>query len=119
MRHIKLFESFLNDQDKQAVEMILAVANEPWFMNGDDAPEEFVDSFEGMQISNPEIREAVEAATSGPGYTDIWLERGELIADIMDEEPDVTEEEIEDSNRSWFAEERANVVENLRKYLSE
>jgi hypothetical protein len=118
MKHIKLFESFLSDQDKEAVEMILAVSNEPWFMDGDDAPSGFVDSLEGMQIKNPEILNAIEVCASGPGYTDVWIERNELIADVLSEEPDVTEEEIEDSNRNWFAEERAYLVRNLRKYLS-
>ena len=119
LNHIQLFEQFtseLSEQDKDAVNKIMSVSNQSWFTDGGDAPEEFSEYFENFETENTEIEYAVEICTGGPGFTDVWLERNELISDIMREEPDITEEEIEDSNRNWFASERAIIINNLAKY---
>jgi len=119
LNHIQLFEQFtseLSEQDKDAVNKIMSVSNQSWFTDGEDAPEEFSEYFENFETENTEIEYAVEICTGGPGFTDVWLERNELISDIMREEPDITEEEIEDSNRNWFASERAIIINNLAKY---
>lgn len=117
MKHIKLFESFLSlsPQDQEAIQRILAVADEAWFLEGDDAPDYFARSFEDFRSTNPEVEEAVEICTSGPSLTDVWLERNELISDVLREDPEITEEDIEVSNRNWFAEERARILQELRK----
>lgn len=111
MKHIKLFEGFAEDQS--AVDKILSVANADWFISGEDAPEEFRSQLANFQSDDEFLSNAVQLSTEGPGYTDMWLSRGELISDIlMDGEAD--EDEIEADNRAWFAEERAQMIQELQ-----
>ena len=119
MKYIKLFESFSANSDADAIKKIMEVSNEPWFINGDDAPEEFIDSLDNFESDDEEIQNAVEICTGGPGYTDIWLENDELISDAMSEDPELTEEEIDKSNRKWFSRERAKVINFIQnEFLS-
>lgn len=119
MKHVSLFENFINIPDREAIEKILSVSEEPWFISGEDAPDEFRDSFlETISIKDPEIEEDIDICIEGPGYTDMMMDSGELISDILMEEPDVTEEEIYDSNKVWFANERERIVKDFRKLLT-
>jgi uncharacterized protein YjgD (DUF1641 family) len=47
------------------------------------------------------------------------LENDELISDAMSEDPELTEEEIDKSNRKWFSRERAKVINFIQnEFLS-
>lgn len=111
MKHIKLFENFETDQ--VAIDKVLSAANEEWFINGEDAPDEFRTGFENFQSEDEELSNLIQLCMEGPGYTDMWIEQGELISDILEEDPDVSEEDIYDSNKEWFAAERQKALGQL------
>ncbi len=108
MKYIQLFESFDNN-DGEVIKAILSVVDEDWFKTGDDSPESLVDKFDNYHSDNPNINHAIKVTFSGPGYTDLWVEFNELISDVLDENPDMTEEDIQDSNQQWFEAERAKL----------
>lgn len=112
MKHIKLFENF--DTDQMAINKALSAANEEWFITGEDAPDEFRQGLEQFESDDEELSELIQLCMEGPGYTDMWIERGELISDVLEEDPDVSEEDIYDSNKEWFANERATAIEKLK-----
>ena len=108
MKYIQLFESFSNN-DGEVIKAILSVSDEDWFKTGDDPPESLVDKFDDYKSDNRNIEHAIKVTFGGPGYTDLWVEFNELISDVLDENPDMTEEDIQDSNQQWFETERAKL----------
>jgi hypothetical protein len=114
MKYIKLFESFLEREDVLVMMKILPVINDEWFIEGEDPPQEFIDQFNGLDIKDPLLQHMIETCTSGPGYTDIWIETGELISDVIDRN-DVSADVgyIENSNKEWFSEERKEIKQQI------
>jgi hypothetical protein len=123
MKHIKryneLFESTQEISDADVIKKIMDSSNESWFLEGDDPPEGFLNFIGDFESEDEEIQEIIEVCTGGPGYTDMWIEAGELIDDALSDDPEMTEEEIEKSNREWFSRERKKAIDFIQnKFLS-
>lgn len=119
MIHVKIFENFLDNEQIDVMLKILPVINEPWFIKGEDAPDEFIEEFSDLTVEDSILQSMIDISTSGPGLTDVWIERGELIYDVLEEPSvDVTEEEIEDSNRKWFVTARKDIKSHVLSTIS-
>lgn len=116
MRHIKLFENFDNDKDNEILIQLISVFNDPWFLNGEDAPgDDFIASIRdlGNETNNQFLIDAIELVTGGPGYSDVWIDQNILISELDEEDL----EDVEESNRLWFKRERNDLAEKCLKML--
>jgi hypothetical protein len=120
----QLFESLSNKEDLITFYKIKALSGESWFIEGDDPPEEVVDEFSDVHTDDSDLDTLIEFTTEGPGTTDVWINRGVLIADVIaygdglsspDEE--VTEDDIEEENRESFSEMRKESLMDIERNL--
>lgn len=44
---------------------------------------------------------------------DVWISTGELIGDALQDNPDLTEDEIREDNRIWFMNKRSGIYKEL------
>jgi len=106
-------------EDKDILQRIKQLSVEDWFKNGDDAPEEIYDELYEIEAENDDLVYLLELTITGPGLTDVWLSRGELIGDVLaygdglEEGEEVTEDEIYEDNQIFIAERRANLIEEI------
>jgi hypothetical protein len=103
---------------------IKVLSGERWFIEGDDPPEDLLDELdEFSETSNTDLSILVDLIKEGPGYTDVWLNRGVLIGDAIEHGDglspgeEVTEDDIWEENREYFKEERAEAMRNIEKNL--
>ena len=106
-------------KDKDILERIKELSNEDWFKNGEDAPEEVCNEFEDIEASDPNLDYLLGLTIGGPGSTDVWLSRGVLIGDVfawgdgLDEDEEITEDDIYEDNRMYIADRRATLVDEI------
>lgn len=106
-------------EDKEILARIKELSKEDWFKNGDDAPEEIIDEFDGVQANNDDLDYLIELTTTGPGLTDVWLSRGVLIGDVfawndgLYDGETISEEEIDEDNRMYIADRRASLLDEI------
>ena len=116
MKHLNNFEEFIfesiNEGDYLIFKKIWDLSKEDWFTNGDDAPSEIIDEFEGIETEDADLSELVELTAGGPGYTDVWLSNGILISDI-DDDDEISPEEVIEENRIYFADKRKKLIDKL------
>ncbi len=130
MKHITpylIFESSFdkfNEEDLVIFYKIKALSGESWFIEGDDPPEDLLDELdEFAETLNTDLSILVDLTKEGPGYTDVWLNRGVLIGDAIEHGDglspgeEVTEDDIWEENREYFKEERAEAIQNIEKNL--
>jgi len=106
-------------EDKDILARIKELSNEDWFKNGEDAPEEIIDEFDGVEADNDDLGYLLELTIGGPGYSDVWLSRGVLIGDVLaygdglEEGEEVTEDEIYEDNQMYIADRRSSLVDEI------
>lgn len=103
----------LSNNDRAILTLIGSVAEEQWFLEGEDCPNpELIGLLESSTPENEDLQELVNATVSGPGLTDVLLESMEPIADLLMEGADG--EEIYESNQNSFREIRTRLFNNLK-----
>ena len=127
MKHVKsylIFESLSKEEDLITFYKIKAISGEDWFINGDDPPEEVVDEFSDVHTDDSDLDTLIEFTTGGPGTTDVWINRGVLIADViaygdglLSPDEEVTEDDIEEENRESFSEMRKEALMDIERNL--
>jgi hypothetical protein len=106
-------------EDKDILQRIKQLSVEDWFKNGDDAPEEIYEELYEIEAENDDLVYLLELTITGPGLTDVWLSRGELIGDVLaygdglEEGEEVTEDDIYDDNQIFIAERRATLLDEV------
>ena len=106
-------------EDKDILARIKELSNEDWFKNGEDAPEEIIDEFDGVEADNDDLGYLLALTIGGPGYSDVWLSRGVLIGDVLaygdglEPGEEVTEDEIYEDNQMYIADRRSSLVEEI------
>jgi len=106
-------------EDKDILARIKELSNEDWFKNGEDAPEEIIDEFDGVEADNDDLGYLLELTIGGPGYSDVWLSRGVLIGDVLaygdglEPGEEVTEDEIYEDNQMYIADRRSSLVDEI------
>ena len=117
LKNLKTFENFRPDvkTDDEILSRIKEISQEDWWINGEDAPEDIIGEFSEVEKTvNPDLGELIELTIGGPGLTDVWLSKNELISDVLDDEnPPVSREEIDMDNKEWFAEKREELLAKL------
>jgi len=130
MKHVTPYTVFESEFDKFNKEDLIifykikALSGESWFIEGDDPPEDLLDELdEFAETLNTDLSILVDLTKEGPGYTDVWLNRGVLIGDAIEHGDglspgeEVTEDDIWEENREYFKEERAEAMEAIEKNL--
>ncbi len=105
---------FLSPIDIKVIYLLFSVQNEDWVVNGEDPDDEFAEKISDLErhVSFNDLVPFMELFYGGPGFSDVWLDRGELISDVLEEDPDL-EDEINEDNRLWFMRLRKNAYEAL------
>jgi hypothetical protein len=100
--------------DLEILKRIEEIAQEDWWAQGLDAPEEVVWELENFETEVSSLSHLIEATMSGPDSTDVWLPRNLLIGDVIGGREDLdripSEEEIHNDNMEFFAEIRARLL---------
>ena len=109
----------MTERDKEIFERIKTLAKEDWFKKGEDAPDNIREEFEEIESDNDVLSELLELSTGGPGLTDVWISRGELIGDVLaygdglEDGEEVTEDDIYDDNQIWIADKRISLIDEI------
>jgi hypothetical protein len=114
MKHIKIFEDY--DSSSHAIfRKIWEYSRHKWFIDGNDPPSEVIEDLEDEGSSDTDLDELIELTSSGPGWTDVWLEENTLKSDAISDGH--SEDEIDADNQRYFAEHRKKLIDELsRKY---
>jgi hypothetical protein len=104
----------LSPIDIKVIYLLFSVQNEDWVVNGEDPDGEFAEKISDLErhVSFNPLVPFMEFFYGGPGFSDVWLSRGELISDVLSEDPDL-EDEINEDNRLWFMRLRKDAYEKL------
>ena len=106
-------------EDKDILARIQQLSVEDWFKNGEDAPDDIIEELGYIETDNDDLAELIELTITGPGLTDVWLSRGVLIGDVfawgdgLEEDEEITEDEIYEDNKMFIADERRAFSEIL------
>jgi hypothetical protein len=110
MKHIKVFEEH-NSGDSEIFRRIWEYSKNKWFIDGDDPPSEVIGDLENEESSDTNLAELIELTSSGPGWTDVWIEENTLIRDAVREGH--SRDEIDADNQRYFAEHRKELIDKL------
>lgn len=115
MKHIILFENYESKKmsDREILDRLSDLSGEKWYLEGEDPPLEVMDELGDVQSDDPEIQALLDISTLGPGHTDVWISRNELISAIDLEEEGITEDDIYEDNKREIAKLRKNELPNL------
>lgn len=101
----------LNSTDQAIFDRVKSISTEEWFINGQDCPHEVLEELEDSVIENSDLQELIYLTTSGPDSTDMHIESGELLSEMVYQ--GFTEEELYESNRQTFMELRAEFLQKF------
>jgi general stress protein 26 len=103
----------LIESDKAILKLIIGLSKEAWFFEGEDCPDpDMIVTLENAEVKNSNLQALVLLAASGPGLTDVHAPSFTPIAELLEEGE--SEEEIWESNREYFSEERKQFLAKFK-----